>query len=217
MGEYRNEDEGLVDVARELAYAYLDAGSDVDAEYAADEIWTFLQDREALPNEALLALLDLPSDARTGYLLDKTMKVLQRRGAEVAGLLLAAMLPEAGSAHRAENAAAVVDRMDERELIAGFVDVLAGPAGDELKNATVGALIALGEPAVRALERALADPVASPWARDALDELRGVRTPAGLAQIEALEAAFTAAAYEPARPARDAGDECMEDDGDADR
>jgi hypothetical protein len=200
VGAYRNEDESLVGVARELAYAYIDASGAEDADYAADEIADFLLEREALPDEALIALLDLPADGRTRWLLDKVAATLSARGAEVAGLLLAAMLP--GTApHRAEHAAAIVDGMDERELIAGFIGLLASRAGDELKLAGVAALVALGEPCAHALERALSDPVAAPWARDALDELRGAGTPAAQSQIAALEAAFAADTIEPTRPA----------------
>lgn len=200
MGEYRNEDEALTGVARELAFAYLDASTDEDAEYAAGEIADFLLEREALPNEALIALLDLPTDPRTAGLLRAVAGTLTARGAEVAGLLLAAMLPEAGTAQRAEHAMAIVDGMDERDLIAGFVQVLRSPAGEDLKNACVGALVALGEPVVHALEAVLDDPVAGPWAGDALDELRGIRTSAALAQLRELEAAFAAEPYEPHRP-----------------
>ncbi len=206
MGEYRNEDEGLVGVARELAYAYLDAGGEADAEYAADEISAFLLEHDGLPTDALIALLDLPPDPRTRDVLVRVARALSARGAEAAGPLLAATLPGAGTAHRSRHAAAIMDGMAERELAAGLVGVLASKANDELKNAAVGALVGLGERAVHVLERSLGDPVAGPWARDALDELRGVRTPAAQVQIEALEAAFAAEAYEPAKPARDRGD-----------
>lgn len=206
MGAYRSEDESLVGVARELAYAYRDAAGAEDAEYAADEIWEFLLDRRVLPAEALVALLDLPADARTRDLLERVKATLTGRGAEVVGLLLAALLPAAASAHRAEHAAAVIDAMDERELIAGLMNVLLSRAGDDLKTACVAALVAVGEPCVHALEGVLNEPLAGPWARDALDELRGGRTAAVRRQIDALEAAFAAQTYEPARPAADGGD-----------
>ena len=206
MGEYRNEDEGLVGVARELAYAYLDAGSEADSEYAADEISAFLLDRDGLPTDALIAILDLPPDPRTRDILGRVGRTLSARGTEVVGPLLAATLPGSGTAHRSRHAGAIMDGMDEREMIAGLVGVLASKANDDLKNAAVGALVGQGERAVHVLERALGDPLAGPWARDALDELRGIRTPAAQVQIEALEAAFAATAYEPAKPARDRGD-----------
>jgi hypothetical protein len=206
VGEYRNEDEGLVGVARELAYAYLDAGNEADAEYAADEISAFLLDRDGLPTDALIALLDLSPDPRTRDILGRVGRTLSARGAEVVGPLLAATLPGSGTEHRSRHAGAIMDGMDERELVAGLVGVLASKANDEIKNVTVGALVGLGERAVHALEQALGDPLAGPWARDALDELRGIRTPAAQVQIEALEAAFAAAAFEPAKPARDRGD-----------
>jgi hypothetical protein len=214
VGEYNSEDEGLVGVARELAYAYLDAGSVADAEYAVDEIHAFLLEREGLPTDALVALLDLPRESRTSIVLERVSKVLSRRGAEIVGPLLAAQMPGAGTVHRARNAAAVLEGVDDRELIAGYLSVLAGKAHDELKNAAVGALIGLGERAVHALERVQGDPVAGPWARDTLDELRGIRTPAQQMQIEELEAAFSASAYEPEEPARDRGDA---DEGGAER
>jgi hypothetical protein len=202
VGAYRSEDESLVGVARELAYAYIDAAGDEDADYAADEIAEFLLEREALPVDALIALLDLPRDRRTAVLVDKVAATLVGRGAEVAGPLVEATLQDA-SRRRADHARAIMDAMDERRLIAGLVDVLASRAGDELKNACTGALVALGEPSVHALEQALHDPAAAPWARDALDELRGVHGAGARQQIEALEAAFAAAAFEPARPTAD--------------
>ena len=206
MGEYRSEDESLVGVARELAYAYIDAAGDEDADYAADEIWEFLFEREALPGEALVALLDLPADARTRGLLERVTTTLRARGAEVVPLLLAALLPDAAAVHRAEHAAAVMDGMVEGELVTGLVNVLASRAGDELKAACVAALVALGEPCLHALESMVNEPLAAPWARDALDELRGGRTAAVRLQIDALEAVFAAEAYEPAKPAAEGGD-----------
>ena len=106
--------------------------------------------------------------------------------------------------HRAENATAVMDGMVERELVAGLVHVLASRAGDELKAAAWQRWWLSGEPCLHALESMVNEPLAAPWARDALDELRGGRTAAVRLQIDALEAVCAARSL--AKPATEGGD-----------
>lgn len=210
MGEYRSDGEGLTGIARELVSAYLDAPTDCDAEYAAEEIDEFLLDRDWLPGEALVVLLDLPLRAQTSPLLRKATDALSARGAEVVGLLLATVMSDVPP--RGGHAAEIMGHMEQRELIAGALQVLAGRSGDGLKSAAVAALVAIGEPAMHPLERLLPDPFAGPWARDAVDELRGIRTVAAQMEIEALESAFAAEAGGPA--ARCDGDQAGAEDED---
>jgi hypothetical protein len=134
VGVYSDEVEGLVGVARELTYAYIDARNEADAMYAADAIAEFLLEREALPGEALIALLDVPLDGRTHDLLHKAAGTLTARGTEVAGMLLEAALSKDSTAARVKNAAAILDDMDERERIDGFVNVLRGREVDHSRT-----------------------------------------------------------------------------------
>ena len=175
MSEYRGEDEALIGLARQLADAYGEARTREDQDYACDAIAEYLSEhRDHAPGEALIALLDLPLTVETYPLVDEAETSLSARGAEAVELLLDAasgdVYDTGGPAP--ERASDVLDAMDRRELIVGLVDVLCGGAEDELKDAAVDRLVALGGVAEPQLTVALDDARGEPWARAAITQIR---------------------------------------------
>ena len=148
-----------------------------DQDYACDEIAAFLNDhRSAAPDEALIALLDLPFTAETFPLIDETQVTLASRGpAVVEGLLSAAM----GDVYdqdgpTPERAAEILRDMDPRAASLGLVRILRA-ADVWLKDAAVDMLVAIGGVAEPDLVVAADDPVAQPWVEAALAQLRSAR------------------------------------------
>ena len=185
MAQYRNEEEALVGLARQLADACREAKTEVDEEYAVDAINDFLRDNdEHAPAEALIALLDLPMGKRTWPLTDSVEETLIGRGWEVVEPLLAATLGRvydlAGPVP--QRARETLAGLSVSRLIFGLVDVLRGKADDDLKRAAVARLVALGDTAEPALLEALDHPVAHRWAQDALGDLRAAREEAKLTE-----------------------------------
>jgi len=185
VSRYRNEDEAVIGLARQLADACREAKTDEDEEYAADAINDFLRDNdESAPSEALIALLDLPMSKRTWPLVDSAEETLIGRGWEVVEPLLAATMGRvydlAGPV--SQRARETLSGLSEARLIFGLIDVLRGKADDDLKRTAVGELVALGETAEPALLEALDHPVARTWAQDALGDLRATREEAKLAE-----------------------------------
>ena len=185
MARYRNEEEALIGLARQLADACREAASDEDEEYAADAINDFLRDNdEHAPAEALIALLDLPMGKRTWPLTDSVEETLIGRGWEVVEPLLAAtqgrVYDLAGPVP--QRARETLAGLSVARLIFGLVDVLRGKADDDLKRAAVARLVALGDTAEPALLEALDHPVAHRWAQDALGDLRAAREEAKLTE-----------------------------------
>jgi hypothetical protein len=175
MGQYRDEDEGLIGLARQLTDAYGEARTRDDQDYACDEIAAFLAERRLdAPSEALLAILDLPLTAETFPLVDEAQSTLAHRGPSVVERLLSAALGDVydqdGSAP--ERAAETLDRMDRREAAQGLTEVLCGGGDDELKGAAVDALVALGAFAEPSLASIIDDPSGGEWAQAALEEIR---------------------------------------------
>ncbi len=178
MSKYRNEEEALVGLARQLADACREAGSDEDMEYAADAVDDFLHDNDThAPAEALIALLDLPMNRFTWPLVDSAEESLIGRGWEVVEPLLAAaegrVYDLAGPVPK--RARETLDGLPAGKLIFGLVDVLRGKGDDDLKHAAVHELVAMGETAEPALLEALDHPVARRWAQDALGDLKAAR------------------------------------------
>jgi hypothetical protein len=183
VSTYRNEDEALVGLARQLADACREAGTDEDMAYAADAADDFLHDNDThAPAEALIALLDLPMNKHTWPLVDSVEDTLIARGWEVVEPLLSAILgrvydlsgPVPGRARE------TLDGMPDGKRIFGLIDVLRGKGDDDLKRAAVKELVAFGETAEPALLEALDHPVARRWAQDALGDLRAAREEAKL-------------------------------------
>jgi HEAT repeat protein len=177
QGSYSSEEEALVGLARQLADAFEEAQTEADREYAADAIDEFLSDHDHYaPTEALIALLDLPLTKQTWALVDSIESTLIERGTEVVEELL-----DASRGHVYDLDGAVPQRaletlhgLGDTKLIRGLVRILAGHAGDGLKQAAADQLVALGDPALEALEQALYDETARPWAEDALGDIRAV-------------------------------------------
>jgi len=178
QGRYSSEEEALVGLARQLADAFEEAQTDEDREYAADAIDDFLSDHDHYaPTGALVALLDLPLTKQTWPLVDSVESTLIERGTEVVEELL-----DASRGHVydldgpvPERALETLHGLSDTKLIRGLLRILSGQADDELKQATVDQLVAVGEAAVGPLEQALYDEPSRRWAEDALGDIRAAR------------------------------------------
>ena len=187
MGSYRNEDEALIGLARQLTDAYGEARRREDQDFACDSISEFLSEyRGSAPSQALLALLDLPLTAETYPLVDEAQTELAARGPAVVELLLEAVLGEVydPDGPAPERAAEILDMMDRRDAAQGLVEVLCGRAGDDVKGAAVDGLAALGTFAEPALAATLDDPRGGEWAEAALSQIRYAREHGGAADAD---------------------------------
>ena len=183
MGSYRNDDEALIGLARQLTDAYGEARAREDQDFACESVAEFLSEfRDAAPSEALLAILDLPLTAETYPLVDEVQVVLAARGPGVVELLLEAVLGDVydPDGPAPERAAETLDLMDPGEASLGLCQVLCGRGDDQLKGAAVDALVALGGLAEPDLVVTLDDRVGGEWARAALEQLRFEREHPGL-------------------------------------
>ena len=175
VGDYRDDGEALIGLARQLADAFEEAQTLEDQEYAAGAIDDFLSEHDDYaPDEALIALLDLPMTKLTWPLVDSVENTLVQRGVPAVRPLLEAVVGRVYDRGGQTSARALetLGAMRAADAIRGLVDVLAGAADDELKAGAVKALVKTGEPAVPALEEALQDPKARRWAEDALGDIR---------------------------------------------
>ena len=175
MGSYRNDDEALIGLARQLTDAYGEARTREDQDYACESIAEFLSEfRESAPSEALLAILDLPLTAETYPLVDEAQVALAARGPAVVELLLEAVLGEVydPDGPAPERAAEALDQMPPGEASLGLIEVLCGRAHDDVKAAAVDGLVALGGLAEPDLVAALDDPEGGEWAVAALAQIR---------------------------------------------
>ena len=175
MGSYRNEDEALIGLARQLTDAYGEARRREDQDFACDSIAEFLAEyRTTAPSEALLAILDLPLTVETYPLVDEAQTTLAGRGPAVVELLLESLLGEVydPDGPAPERAAETLDLMDRRDSVQGLVEVLRGRAGDDVKDAAVDGLVALGPFAEPLLAGVLDDPDGGAWAQAALEQIR---------------------------------------------
>ena len=123
MGQYHDEDEALIGLARQLTDAYGEARTRDDQDYACDEIAAFLAaQRLDAPTEALVAIFDLPLTAETYPLVDETQSTLARRGPAVVERLLSAALGDVydPDGPAPERAAETLDLMDRREAAQGL-------------------------------------------------------------------------------------------------
>jgi hypothetical protein len=191
MGSYRNDDEALIGLARQLTDAYGEARTREDQDFACDSVMEFLAEfRESAPSEALLAILDLPLTAETYPLVDEAQVALAARGPAVVELLLEAVLGDVydpdGSAP--ERAAETLDQMPPGEASLGLTEVLCGRGDDRLKAAAVDALVALGGLAEPDIVATLDDPEGGKWARAALEQIRFEREHPGAGDDDDLEA-----------------------------
>jgi len=176
MAQYRNEDQSLTGLARQLADAFGEAQTPEDEDHACEAIAGFLDEYgEDAPSAALIALLDLESTDQTFALVDRAKTLLSERGPAVVELLLAATLGRVydRDGQTPENALGTLDSMEEIDLIQGLCEVLSGGADDDLKGVAVDGLVALGDSVAAAdgVWEALKDPVAEPWARAVLEQL----------------------------------------------
>jgi HEAT repeat protein len=174
-GQYKDDGEALIGLARQLADAFEEAQTPEDREYAAEAIDDYLSECDHYaPEEALIALLDLPITKLTWPLVDSVEATLAERGQPAVWPLLEAIdgrVYDRGGQTPA-RALETLGAMREPDVIRGLVEVMAGAGDDDLKAAAVKILVGTGRPAVPALEDALQDPVARRWAEDALGDIR---------------------------------------------
>ena len=181
VGDYRDDGEALIGLARQLADAFEEAQTPADREYAAEAIDDYLSECDHYaPDEALIALLDLPMTKLTWPLVDSVEATLAERGLSAVWPLLEAIdgrVYDRGGQTPA-RALETLGAMREADVIRGLVEVMAGAADDDLKAAAVKVLVGNGRAALPALEDALQDPAARRWAEDALGDIRAARTEA---------------------------------------
>jgi len=181
-GQYKDDGEALIGLARQLADAFEEAQTREDQEYAAEAIDDFLSEHDHYaPDEALIALLDLPMAQLTWPLVDSVEATLAERGMSAIWPLLEAIDGRVYD-HGGQTPARALETlgaMREADVIRGLVNLLAGAADDELKAAAVKVLVGAGKSAVPALEEALQEPAARRWAEDALGDIRAAREEAG--------------------------------------
>ena len=181
-GQYKDDGEALIGLARQLADAFEEAQTPEDREYAAEAIDDYLSECDHYaPDEALIALLDLPMTKLTWPLVDSVEATLAERGLPAVWPLLEAIdrrVYDRGGQTPA-RALETLAAMREADVVRGLVEVMAGAADDDLKAAAVKLLVGTGQPAVPALEDALQDPAARRWAEDALGDIRAARAEAG--------------------------------------
>ena len=176
--QYKDDGEALIGLARQLADAFEEAQTPADREYAAEAIDDFLSEHDHYaPDEALVALLDLPMTRLTWPLIDSVEATLAERGRPAVLPLLEAIDGRVYDRDGQTPARALetLGAMREADVIRGLVEVMAGAADDDLKAAAVKVLVRTGQPAVPALEDALQDPAARRWAEDALGDIRAAR------------------------------------------
>ena len=177
-GQYKDDGEALIGLARQLADAFEEAQTPEDREYAAEAIDDFLSEHDHYaPDEALIALLDLPMTKLTWPLVDSVEATLAARGMPAVWPLLEAIDGRVYD-HGGQTPARALETlgaMREEDVIRGLVNVMAGAADDDLKAAAVNVLVGSAEPAVPALEDALQDPAARRWAEDALGDIHAAR------------------------------------------
>jgi hypothetical protein len=181
-GQYKDDGEALIGLARQLADAFEEAQTPEDREYAAEAIDDYLSECDHYaPDEALIALLDLPMTKLTWPLVDSVEATLAERGLSAVWPLLEAIDGRVYD-HGGQTPARALETlgaMRGADVIRGLVEVMAGAADDDLKAAAVKLLVGTGRPAVPALEDALQDPAARRWAEDALGDIRAAREEAG--------------------------------------
>jgi len=181
-GQYKDDGEALIGLARQLADAFEEAQTLEDQEYAAEAIDDFLSEHDHYaPDEALIALLDLPMTKLTWPLVDSVETTLAERGITAVWALLEAVDGRVYD-HGGQTPARALETlgaMHEADFIRGLVNVMAAAADDDLKAAAVKVLVRTGGPAVPALVDALRDPAARRWAEDALGDIRAAREEAG--------------------------------------
>jgi hypothetical protein len=161
LGRPRPEPRELM-TAKQLVYAYADARSNEDREYAAAEAESFLYSLgDDADTTVLLTMLQLPARDGTWPVIEMVQERLAGRAPGVVAILLRVVLARDGAA--SGNAAAVLDGLSLRDLALGLIQTLAAEAEDSLKETAAAALVALGRPVASEILDALADPDVRRW------------------------------------------------------
>ena len=161
LGRPKPEPRALM-MAKQLVYAYVEAPSDEDRDYAAAEAESFLY---SLGDDAdiavLLTMLQLPARDGTWPVVELVQERLAERAPGAVPALLRLAFERGGAA--SSNAAAILDGLPVRALALGLIQALAGEAEDSVKESAAEALVILGRPVASEILDALADPDARPW------------------------------------------------------
>jgi hypothetical protein len=186
LGRPRPESRALM-TAKQLVYAYAEARSQDDRDYAAAEAESFLYSLgDDADTAVLLVLLQLPARDGARMVIEMVQEKLAERAPGVVAAVLRVALERQGTA--GANATDLLDALPARTLALGLIATLAGEAEDSLKKSAAAALVALGRAAASETLDALADEAARDWivrasgapatATDA-DVMRRITAPAG--------------------------------------
>jgi len=161
IGRPRPESRALM-TAKQLVYAYHEAQSDDDREYAATEAESFLY---SLGDDAdaavLLVLLQLPARDGAGAVVEMVQERLTERAPGVVAAVLRVALEYDGPARA--NAADFLDGLSAHTVAMGLIQALAGETDHSLRRAAAESLLALGRPAASEILDALADEKIRSW------------------------------------------------------
>jgi hypothetical protein len=161
IGRPRPESRALM-TAKQLVYAYQEAPSDEDREYAAAEAESFLY---SLGDDAdaavLLVLLQLPASDGARTVVEMVQERLSERIPGVIAGVLRAALEHDGPARA--NAAAFLDGLSAHTFAVGLIAALAGEADYSLRRSAAQSLVALGRSAASEILDALADEKVRAW------------------------------------------------------
>jgi hypothetical protein len=161
LGRPRPESRALM-TAKQLVYAYAEARSQDDRDYAAAEAESFLYSLgDDADTAVLLVMLQLPARDGARMVIEMVQEKLVDRAPGVVAAVLKVALERQGTA--GANATDLLDALPARILALGLVATLAGEAEDSLKKSAAAALVALGRAAASETLDALADEAARGW------------------------------------------------------
>jgi hypothetical protein len=161
LGRPRPESRALM-TAKQLVYAYAEAPSDEDRQYAAAEAESFLYSLgDDADTAVLLVMLQLPAGDGARTVVEMVQERLFERAPGVVAAVLRVALERDGPA--GANAAELLEALSARTFALGLIEALAGAADDSLKRSAAASLVALGRPAASEILDALANEAARGW------------------------------------------------------
>jgi hypothetical protein len=161
LGRPRPESRALM-TAKQLVYAYAEAPSDEDREYAAAEAELFLSSLgDDADTAVLLVMLHVPADDGARTVVEMVQERLAERAPGVVAAVLRVALEHDGPA--AANAADILDGLSPRTFALGLIEALAGETDNSFKRSAAAYLVALGRTAASEILDALADEAVRGW------------------------------------------------------
>jgi hypothetical protein len=161
LGRPRPESRALM-TAKQLVYAFAEAPSDEDREYAAAEAESFLYSLgDDADTAVLLVMLQMPAGDGARTVIEMVQERLAERAPGVVAAVLRVALEHDGPA--GTNAADVLEALSARTFALGLIEALAGEADDLFKKSAAAALVTLGRPAASEILDALADEAVRRW------------------------------------------------------